>query len=229
MKIIDSFWFNEPTILFKRYDIFFPLEGMTNIEKLNSLMRFSIYISGLLLFTRKTLNVLMIPLFFSLLTIFIYKNNYVKEDSIELTKIIQQNIEEELCQMPTEENPFMNTLITDLDPSVIKKPACKPTKKVRKKTREMFYKNLYRDVNDIYERNNSERQFFTMPNTSKMGMKHGDTIEFANALFNTGVSCKEDTSVCTSGGQTLFFDNLKSNRNTILKEDEKELEGEIIF
>ena len=229
MKIVDLFWFSEPTILFKRYDVFFPLEGMTNVEKLNSLMRFSIYISLLLFFTRKSLNVFLIPLFFSLLTIFIYKNNRVQEDSHELTKIIAQNIEEETCQMPTEENPFMNTLITDLDPSVIKKPACKLTKNVRKKTRELFYKNLYRDVNDIYERNNSERQFFTMPNTTKMGMKHGDTIEFANALFNTGVSCKEDTSACTSGGQTLFYDTLRSNRNTILKEDEKELEGEIIY
>lgn len=214
MSLVDQFWLDEPQILLNKATIFFPIEGMTNDEKLNAIVRLSIYVAIVLYFTRKTLNVFLIPLFIGIITVFIHKGNTVKQDSKELDKLLTDIEKEKDCQMPTEENPYMNTLISDLDHTKEKKEACKLTKEIREKQSELYYKDLYRDVGDLYEKSNSERQFFTMPNTSKFGIKHGDTKEFAQFLFNVDPTCKEDNKECI-GSETLFHNDLKRNRNTL--------------
>ena len=70
-------------------------------------------------------------------------------------------------------------------------------KKNSEEIEQHFNKGLFKDVSDLYGKNNSQRQFFTMPNTNEYGVKNGDTVKFANWLYNNGEStCKEDTSKC---------------------------------
>ena len=67
------------------------------------------------------------------------------------------------CSVPTLNNPFMNHLILDESD---KKPACDYTKETKKGINSAFNTNLYQDLTDIYDKNNSQRQFYTMPVTT---------------------------------------------------------------
>lgn len=221
MSLVRKFWLDDVTVLLEDCKVFFPIVGMTNDEKLNAVVRMSFYVAAILFITRKTLNVFLIPLFVMILTIFIHKMNTTKQDSEELQELLEDIEQEQDCQMPTKENPYMNTLISDLAPGVEKKPACKLTRDVRKKQHDLFYEGLFRNTDDLFEKANSERQFFTMPSTTKFGVGVGDTIEFAKFLFNNNnPTCKEDTSECTKD-DSRFYESLKSSRNVLIKDEYK--------
>ena len=59
-----------------------------------------------------------------------------------------------------------------------------------------FNDDLYLDSNDLFNRRNSQRQFYTMPNTS---IPNGQN-DFAKWLYSTGPTCKEGNCNTTSGG-----------------------------
>ena len=59
-----------------------------------------------------------------------------------------------------------------------------------------FNNDLYLDSNDLFNRRNSQRQFYTMPNTS-IPNKQGD---FAKWLYDRGPTCKEGNCTTSSGG-----------------------------
>lgn len=215
MATHDPFWFKDYGIIFRpdRLTEFFPMEQMTTIEKLNTIFRLSIYISIILLAIHRKMNVLLIPLFVGLLTLYLYKFNGLKNENLTFADVINNKDESKTkCQKPSQSNPFMNTLISDLNPDVIKKPACKPTEEVKEKIDEYFYKDLFRDVGDLYDKNNSQNRYFTMPNTTKLGVKNGDTVGLANWLYGSGPTCKEDNTQCI-GPNNLYSDDAERRRN----------------
>jgi len=202
----DPFWFRYPKIIFdsEKLTDFFPAEYMTYNEKLNAILRFSIYASFVLSLYRRSLTMILLPVFVALVTLYIYKYNNVQteEDKVEGFGLPK-------CTMPTKDNPFMNTLLTDIGVYKERLPACEPTEEVKELTETHFNHNLFKDVNDIYDRNNSQNRFFTMPNTTELGVKNGDTNLFANALYNNGQpSCKEDTGMCTNSN-SFFVNDLR--------------------
>jgi hypothetical protein len=81
------------------------------------------------------------------------------------------------CQLPTEQNPFGNFLLTDYD-NPDRPPACR-YEDVSDLVDEKFYKGLYRNANDLYETESSQRQFYQMPVTTVCN----DRVGFARALF----------------------------------------------
>lgn len=81
------------------------------------------------------------------------------------------------CQLPTDENPFGNFLLTDYE-NPDRPPACRYDD-VSELVDEKFYKGLYRNANDLYETESSQRQFYQMPVTTVCN----DTVGFARALF----------------------------------------------
>ena len=93
------------------------------------------------------------------------------------------------CIKPTKENPFMNVLLTDYENNPRRKEACTTynNKEVNDAMNDEFNNNLYRDVSNIFNRNNSQRQFYTNPATS-IPNKQGD---FVNWLYNRPETCKE--------------------------------------
>jgi len=210
----DPFWFSLPEILFNkdRLTEFFPVETMTNNEKLNSVLRLSIYASGVLVLYHKNLNVLLIPLFVALVTLYIYKFNNVQTEVEKTT----EGFEVPTCTMPTDDNPFMNTLVTDVGMYKERPEACL-VEDVAEDIEKKFNKGLYKDVNDLYDKNNSQNRFYTMPNTNEYGIKHGDTVKFANWLFNTGAAtCKEDTGQCTNSN-TYYNNDLRNQPHLIVE------------
>ena len=58
-----------------------------------------------------------------------------------------------------------------------------------------FNKNLYRDLTDVYGKNNSQRQFYTTPITTVPN----DQNSFANWLYRSEKTCKEgDGNRCSA-------------------------------
>ena len=212
---IDPFWFNHYQVLYNkdRLTEFFPADSMTNNEKLNSIVRLSVYASAILVLYHKNLNVLLIPLFVALVTLYIFKFNNVQKVEEKTT----EGFEVPTCTMPTEHNPFMNTLMTDVGIYKERKEACL-VEDVAEEIENHFNKGLYKDTNDLYDKNNSQNRFFTMPNTNEYGVKNGDTNKFANWLYNTAsATCKEDTGMCTNSNS--FYNNDLRHQPHLLIED----------
>jgi hypothetical protein len=106
------------------------------------------------------------------------------------------------CRKPTKENPFMNPDITDYnngDPPA----ACNAyDEDINDNMNLNFNHELFRDVDEVWERANSQRQFYTIPNTS---IPNNQT-EFANWLYKVPETCKED------GTQCLRYEDLRFQR-----------------
>jgi len=204
MNTEETIWIKDFNILFKKEKLFkyFPLNSYSNYEKMNSMMRFTLYISILLSFLYKNLNYFFIFILCGLVTFLMHMNEEKKQD-----KELKENLENydkikndpdikkhkinhkkylKKCVLPSRENPFMNVLPTD---NRKRKSACKSynDEKIKKLIDDKFSKGLYKDINSIYNNENSQREFYTMPNTT-VPNNQGD---FANWLYGVPKTCKE--------------------------------------
>ena len=195
----DPIWFTDINIIFEkdRLSEFFPNEEMTTIEKLNSLLRLSIYLGILLAVLCKNYLYLYIPVLTALITYSIYQvqknNNELFENSYgDLKK--REPVQS--CIKPTVDNPFMNynQITSERD----RKPACPSfdNNVIRNDIEDKFNTNLYRDVSDLYGKNNNQRQYYTTPGSMYDG-GIGDQTAFAKWCYSTGPTCKDDGIQCT--------------------------------
>lgn len=199
----DDFWSNDYKILFTKDNLskFLPNVNMTNIEKLNSIMRLGIYLGlALFIFTGKS-EYLLIIVIIAIFTYFLYK---YQQDNIELffnsiensnfNKIQKSLLKDESKINPTVDNPMMNiNLITD-DKTQQPAPTSWNDDELKEKIEDKYNYNLYRDVGDLYGKSNSQRQFYTMPSTT---IPNNQT-SFAKWCYSTGPTCKETSIYCAS-------------------------------
>jgi hypothetical protein len=106
---------------------------------------------------------------------------------------LSQSGEAVACSRPTPHNPFGNMTAYDIATNPNRPPAC-PYDDVKEEQRAYFNKGLVRNLTDVYERENSQRQFYTVPVSQSIP----DTKSFANFLYAEGLkrSCKADPLVC---------------------------------
>ncbi len=98
------------------------------------------------------------------------------------------------CKKPTAENPFTNIVFSDyLDASNIAEPCNIDDKDIQKDMQNLYNSTIYRNFDDVFERQNSQRMFYTVP----IRTVPNDQTEFANWLYKTGPTCKENTQNCT--------------------------------
>lgn len=200
-------WYKDPTILFRddNWQIFVPKRNMTNTQMLNSIFRFSLYGFILLSMIQNSTKSIIFPITVAIGTIFL---NYFKIENFEQ---YHENFTQ--YQKPSETNPFMNPLITDLGKHKNEASLSHNDPIIKKNIEYEFHKNLYKDVNDLYNKSNNQNRFYTVPNTNEYGMKHGDTVKFANWLYNIPApTCKEDSMYCTNN-RAQTFDNYKRLRS----------------
>jgi len=104
------------------------------------------------------------------------------------------------CRKPTNDNPLMNPHALEFgtgDPPA----ACNvDDDEIKDNVNVKFNHELFRDVDELWERENSQRQFYTMPNTA---IPNNQT-EFGHFLYKTGPTCKVDQENC------LRFDDLRT-------------------
>ena len=199
----DPFWIEDYKILFykERLTAFFPTIQMTLIEKLNAIFRLSIYLSIILYLLTNNYLYLYIMIIVGAFTFFIF---YTQKNNIELyfnsypesnQNMIEKSILEEKNNkiIPTVENPFMNiNLITDNKDKEAALPSWN-NEKIQKDIENKFGYNLYRDVGDLYGKNNSQREYYTMPSTTIPN----EQTSFAKWLYGTQPTCKEKSIYCS--------------------------------
>ena len=220
----DPFWLIDYSILYnqERLTEFIPSEDLSINEKLNAIVRLSFYISFILFIIKFNYNVFLIPVFTALVTIYIFKFNNIKNEDLTIVDILENVVKTRKCQKPSEENPFMNTLLTDLDPDTEKLPACKPTEEVKEKIEKYFYKNLFRDVGDLYDKSNSQSRYFTMPDTSKTGLGSGNTLALANWCYKSKSNCKNDNAECMNDSNK-YYEDLRRRPQFVMVSEENPL------
>ena len=92
---------------------------------------------------------------------------------------------------PTKNNPFMNPTLEDYKENPIREAISKTDKiskqNLKKEINDKFNINLYKDLDDVFDKNNSQRQFYTVPVTTIPN----EQTKFADWLYNTPETCKE--------------------------------------
>jgi hypothetical protein len=97
------------------------------------------------------------------------------------------------CVRSTPDNPFGNVLLTEYGDDPHRPEACAYDTQ-RDAVRANFNKNFPRNLTDVYEVENSQRQFMTMPVTTGIP----DTAAFADFVYGSGLrGCKYDNNNCT--------------------------------
>ena len=115
-----------------------------------------------------------------------------KNKDKKLNYELDQEYKKNKCRKPTADNPYMNIVFSDyLDGSNVPEPCNSDTSKDN--AEYLYNSTIYRNIEDVYERQNSQRLFYTLPITT-IPNKQG---EFADWLYKTGPQCKENTSKCT--------------------------------
>lgn len=102
----------------------------------------------------------------------------------------------EIARVPTKNNPFMNTLPTD----ILDAPGAKASEKAYEKS--PMYDDFFRivwhsDPNDVFGKTQSQRQFYTMPSTSVPN----DRESYQQWLYGGATSCKQDRKTCKGGAE----------------------------
>jgi hypothetical protein len=93
---------------------------------------------------------------------------------------------------PTLENPYNNILFSDYTDSSNLAEPCNIDEKDVKEMQNLYNSSIYRNIDDVYERENSQRLFYTLP----VQTVPNDQTNFANWLYKTGPSCKENSQNC---------------------------------
>jgi len=98
------------------------------------------------------------------------------------------------CRKPTVENPFGNIVFSDyLDASKLAEPCNSDDPEISNQMQNLYNSSIYRNLSDVWERENSQRMFYTTP----IQTIPNNQTDFANWLYKTGPTCKENTEYCT--------------------------------
>jgi hypothetical protein len=193
------FWLHDPTILFKNgnYVNLFFKKYKNNIDILNIITLFSFYNILLLLLLsdgKKQNFIFFITIILScifLYYIYFYKINQNNNNLIKLptSNIIKNNIIQNNIRYPTKNNPFMNPT-TFID----KKKAAELDDKIIEKMDNYYEKDLYMRLDDLYDKKNKIRNFYTVPGDSVPN----DQQKFASFLYNPKllINCKDNQKDC---------------------------------
>tara|TARA_B100001093_G_scaffold501616_1_gene553506 strand:- start:642 stop:1196 length:555 start_codon:yes stop_codon:yes gene_type:complete len=154
----DPFWLEVPTILLEKDRLleFYPVKEMSFKEKLNAITRLSIYLGVLLSVFKLNLLYMYIPIVFFILTFLFFR----------YTMKTYETFKKQDVKTPTPHNPFMNSLpgeTPELSSEVTNNISDENQSLIDNNIREAFNLNLYQNLDDIFGKENSFRQFFTMP------------------------------------------------------------------
>jgi len=133
-------------------------------------------------------------------------DKYGQESLYTIDELIDQ--QRNTCRRPTNENPFMNPDITEFNNGDIPISCNASDDEIRDDIMVKFNHDLFRDVDELWERANSQRQFYTMPNSSTPN----NQVEFAKWLWGQTSNCKSDSG-------SLFcapYEDLRARRNETL-------------
>jgi hypothetical protein len=202
--ITTPFWYNDVSILWKTDSIteIFPSRRFDILRKLNAIVRLSIVYTLIMYFLKREQKYLVIPLIVVGITWMIwYKQEDIHTDTVmkdsmsnKLDDLVKVNDLSTECRVPNKENPFMNPTLADFGSDKPPPPKSCPSYNnvgVQRRVEELFNEDLYRDAKDIFGKNNSQRQFYTVPGNRVPN----DQGSFAQWLYGTPPTCKEGNKI----------------------------------
>jgi hypothetical protein len=183
----DKVWYKNPIVLISNMDEFIPTNDLSRIDKINAITRFAIYYSIIIIICRLDSKWLSVSVVLILLSLFLgSKESFI--DNISNTK-------DNVCYYPKPNNPFMNFTLYDNMKNPNRKAACNYSN-VKQDIRNAYKSNIHADALDIWGRNITDRQFYTMPSTTVVN----DQTKFAEwvykSTFENGGNCKELGDSC---------------------------------
>ena len=200
---MNTFWINDISILFNKNKFLevIPTSNMKISDKLNAVFRLSIYYFVTITIIRKNLNNIFIPILVGIVTIIIY-NNYKKINNIEtVDEDVQNNYttsnsksdsESLSCRLPTKDNPFMNPTEIDVANGNMEQACSSYNNSVIRELEDInFNRGLYMNTNDIYNNENSQRNFYTLPVSGIIN----DQTGFAEWCYGREASCKDGNGI----------------------------------
>ena len=171
-----------------------PLQGMSLEEKLNAIIRFFIYLGILLALIRKDARYLFMGIIAALVSMLVYEFETAEKNIAEkfLKKASIDIVDNKLCTRTNLDNPFMNPTIVDITDRPTRPEACPVYKEgIKENVEKNFNKRVFKDVSDIWGRDYSAREFYTVPSTTIPNKQN----ELAEWLYGTGATCKEGNGI----------------------------------
>jgi len=170
-------WYDDPTILFSRtsWYVFVPQATMSVKASLNAVVRFSVYLSVLLAATsRDVWYLLLIPLVMGVTIILesLFPKAARMREGFQAGTAVS-GYEGTERTMPTDDNPFMNPTLVDINSNPNRPPAADVTDvAVRDKVMASVAQtsNLYMDTTDAFDLVQSQRNFYTVPEDDHAGL-----------------------------------------------------------
>jgi len=125
-----------------------------------------------------------------------------KEGKINYTYDDMETYKKGTCRRPTADNPLMNPLQVDFNNGEVPVACNSNEEDISNEISKTFDDGLFKDVDDLFDVRNSQRQFYTVP---VLGIPN-DQDAYAKWLYKTPTTCKEDQVAC------LRYEDLKFNR-----------------
>ena len=165
---------------------------MTFKAQIISIAVFIVIIGLILSLITRHIAFLLFGIIIDLFLLYVYMyDKHVKKETREQLEIQNRDIiNDTICIKPTKNNPFMNPTIVDISNNTNKNYKACDIDNVRVKNAidTYFSGGVYRDVNDLYDRHFSSRQFYTTPATSIPN----DQEAFSKWLYARRKTCKEN-------------------------------------
>jgi len=207
----EPFWYSDPSILFSQtsWFKFVPTADMPVSTALNSVVRFSVYLS-LLLFvsTMRPIYLLIIPLVM-IVTIALDR---VFPNARKIVEgfgngLVVSGYVGDMETRPSDDNPFMNPHLTDILDNPMLPPAADVTRKdIRDEVNEAFAKtsNIYMDTGDIFQMVQSQRNFHTVVTDDHAGLlKFLDKGKRTDKLLSEGYVAAKGTVMSLPSTQSI--------------------------
>jgi hypothetical protein len=168
----ETFWYLDPSVLFNKntWTKFVPTAKMPVPDALNAVVRFSVYLSVLLLLTTmQPWYLLIVPL---VMAVSIFLNGYFPTAKKITEQFVSSYVGDDVSR-PTPDNPFMNPSLTDIKDTPDRPPAADITRKdIRDEVNSSFAQtsNLYMDTGDAFSTIQAQRNFYTIPEDDHEGL-----------------------------------------------------------
>ena len=106
---------------------------------------------------------------------------------------------------PTVDNPFVNPILNDFNTENAPYPVNINDEQIKDKVNLTYNKDLFKDVSDLYDSKNVQRQFYTVPG----GSVPNDQQKFAEWCYGVPKTCKEDSRYCVRFNDIRYQNNYK--------------------
>lgn len=186
-------WFDDPKQLIRTDKVleFWPNKNQTPEERINAASRFIIYACCIIYIIRRDIRIFVLGGTILSVLYVMYKSKMVKE-----TYGMAMDVD---CQLPTEDNPMGNVLITDYTDAPNRLQACyyptvRPIVKGLLDDRIPYDSGRSRSPLPQYQRNVAARQFVTSP----VSTIPGDQTSFAEWCYGkkNAPNCRTNPELC---------------------------------